>query len=42
MAGLRDTLVHDYFGIDKQRTWQTITVDLPDFRRNINRILSDD
>ena len=29
MAGLRDRLVHHYFGVDYEAVWATITGDLP-------------
>jgi uncharacterized protein with HEPN domain len=29
MAGMRDKLIHAYFGIDKQMVWQVINNDIP-------------
>jgi uncharacterized protein with HEPN domain len=29
MAGMRDKLIHEYFGIDKQMVWQAIERHIP-------------
>lgn len=32
MAGMRDKLTHDYFGINIEVVWKTVTEDLPSLR----------
>ncbi|MBI5665697.1 MAG: DUF86 domain-containing protein [Nitrospirae bacterium] len=39
MAGTRDKLIHDYFGIDYEIVWDIITVEIPDLRKQIKKIL---
>lgn len=38
IAGLRDKLIHHYFGIDFDIIWDVITVDLPLLKREIIKI----
>ena len=35
IAGLRNRVVHDYFGLDLQIIWQIIQSDLPALKRNL-------
>ncbi len=42
MAGLRDVLVHEYFGVDASRVWGVVEDDLPKLRKQIADILSHD
>ena len=42
MAGMRDKLIHFYFGIDYQLVWKTIQERLPDIRPEIQKILDID
>ncbi len=41
MTGMRDKLVHDYFGVDVYVLWRTVRELLPPLRESIARILAD-
>lgn len=40
IAGMRDKIVHEYFGIDLGVTWAVVKYDLPKLKKQIQRILS--
>jgi uncharacterized protein with HEPN domain len=42
MAGMRDKVAHDYFGVNLRRVFETIRHDLPTLRKGILRVLSDE
>jgi len=39
MAGMRDTLIHEYFGVDLNEVWNTIYKDLPELRMQLRDII---
>ena len=41
MAGMRDRLIHFYFGIKYELVWNTIKEDIPRIKPLIHRILED-
>jgi len=41
MAGMRDVVVHEYFGIDLNIVWNTVIQDLPRLKINILKIIED-
>ena len=38
-AGLRNVIVHEYFGIDLDVVWNVIEIDLPSLRKRVQEIL---
>ena len=41
MAGMRDKLIHGYFGVDVEKVWLTATSDLPLLQIEIQKILAE-
>lgn len=39
IAGLRDKLIHGYFGIDLELVWEIVQKNLPPFKEQIKKIL---
>lgn len=42
MAGLRDRLIHHYFGINYEIVWQVVTEELPKLKGHIRRAMGDE
>lgn len=40
MAGMRDKLVHDYFGIDYDLVWDVVSNKIPTLKKGIEQIIS--
>ncbi|MEW5759871.1 MAG: DUF86 domain-containing protein [Candidatus Thermoplasmatota archaeon] len=41
MAGMRDKVIHEYFGVDVRVVWETATRHLPEIRPLIQNVLKD-
>jgi len=41
MAGMRDKLIHFYFGVDTEIVWETVKVRIPELEPLIKNVLVD-
>jgi len=42
MAGMRDKLIHGYFGVDLRVVWKTLQVDLPPLKAIFDKIIPEE
>jgi uncharacterized protein with HEPN domain len=40
IAGMRDKLIHGYFGVDLGAVWKTVKEDIPALEENVKKILA--
>lgn len=41
ISGMRNKLIHEYFGVDRALVWETATKDIPVFKKNIQELLKE-
>ena len=41
MAGMRDRLIHAYFGVDYRLVWEAIKIDIPELKPRLQEVLAE-
>jgi len=41
IVGMRDKLIHQYFGVDIDKVWEVVKKEIPDLKEKINQILKE-
>ncbi len=41
IKGMRDKLIHFYFGVDKEIVWKTVIKDIPELKNKLEKIVRD-
>lgn len=41
IIGMRNKLIHDYFGVEIKKLWDTVQEDIPIFKKDILKIIKD-
>jgi uncharacterized protein with HEPN domain len=39
IAGMRDNLIHEYFGVDKEEVWKTVKSDIPMLKEELEGLM---
>ncbi|MCX6720190.1 MAG: DUF86 domain-containing protein, partial [Candidatus Staskawiczbacteria bacterium] len=42
IAGTRDKLIHEYFGVDLELTYKIVKENIPELKKNITKILKEE